>query len=151
MSRLIILFLAVIVVKPLEASYVVDAGGPYTMIAGEEPLILYLDESGIPNDTIAITYCWSIGGIGIGYCANRVSLSWIEVVSATRGGDPGQYEVGVWVSILNEQLVESIYEDFTTLDINAPSNIPVPAAFWLFGTALIGLVGFSRRKMRRKL
>jgi len=26
-----------------------------------------------------------------------------------------------------------------------PSPIPVPAAFWLFGTALIGFVGFSRR------
>jgi hypothetical protein len=27
------------------------------------------------------------------------------------------------------------------------SVVPVPAAIWLFGTALIGLVGFSRRKM----
>ena len=26
------------------------------------------------------------------------------------------------------------------------SPIPVPAAFWLFGTALIGIVGFSRRR-----
>ena len=29
-------------------------------------------------------------------------------------------------------------------DINA---VPVPAAIWLFGTALIGLVGFGRRKL----
>ena len=28
----------------------------------------------------------------------------------------------------------------------AMSAIPVPAAFWLFGTALIGFVGFSRRR-----
>ena len=27
-----------------------------------------------------------------------------------------------------------------------PSTIPVPAAVWLFGTALIGLVGFSKRR-----
>jgi hypothetical protein len=27
----------------------------------------------------------------------------------------------------------------------AISPIPVPAAFWLFGTALIGFIGFSRR------
>lgn len=26
------------------------------------------------------------------------------------------------------------------------STIPVPAAFWLFGTALVGLVGFSKRR-----
>ena len=27
-----------------------------------------------------------------------------------------------------------------------PSEVPVPAAVWLFGTALIGLVGFSKRR-----
>ncbi|MFC1560704.1 VPLPA-CTERM sorting domain-containing protein [Pseudomonadota bacterium] len=27
-----------------------------------------------------------------------------------------------------------------------PSAVPVPAAVWLFGTALIGLVGFSKRR-----
>jgi len=27
-----------------------------------------------------------------------------------------------------------------------PSEVPVPAAAWLFGTALIGLVGFSKRR-----
>ena len=27
-----------------------------------------------------------------------------------------------------------------------PSAVPVPAAIWLFGTALIGLVGFSKRR-----
>jgi hypothetical protein len=26
------------------------------------------------------------------------------------------------------------------------STVPVPAAFWLFGTALIGFVGMSRRR-----
>ena len=34
---------------------------------------------------------------------------------------------------------------FTTAAIPA---VPVPAAVWLFGTALIGLVGFSKRKAR---
>jgi len=29
--------------------------------------------------------------------------------------------------------------------LDPPSEIPVPAAFWLFGTALIGFIGFSRR------
>jgi len=28
----------------------------------------------------------------------------------------------------------------------SPSPVPVPAAIWLFGSALIGLVGFSRRR-----
>jgi hypothetical protein len=30
----------------------------------------------------------------------------------------------------------------------APSPVPVPAAVWLFGTALIGLIGFGKRKSR---
>jgi hypothetical protein len=43
-------------------------------------------------------------------------------------------------------------EDWVTgaIDLNisvaAPSAVPVPAAIWLFGTALIGLVGFSKRR-----
>ena len=34
-------------------------------------------------------------------------------------------------------------------DSSAPSAVPVPAAVWLFGTALIGLVGFSKRRKLR--
>lgn len=32
------------------------------------------------------------------------------------------------------------------LKLDAVSAVPVPAAIWLFGSALMGLVGFSRRK-----
>lgn len=32
------------------------------------------------------------------------------------------------------------------IDVVPPSPVPVPAAVWLFGTALIGLVGFSKRR-----
>ncbi|MCK5830871.1 MAG: VPLPA-CTERM sorting domain-containing protein [Methylococcales bacterium] len=34
----------------------------------------------------------------------------------------------------------------TINDVNSVSNVPVPAAVWLFGSALMGLVGVSRRK-----
>ena len=30
--------------------------------------------------------------------------------------------------------------------MHSPSPVPVPAAIWLFGTALLGLVGFSKRR-----
>ena len=39
--------------------------------------------------------------------------------------------------------------DFDVIDSGqtiAASVVPIPAAIWLFGTALIGLVGFSKRK-----
>jgi hypothetical protein len=32
-------------------------------------------------------------------------------------------------------------------DITPPSSVPVPAAAWLFGSALLGFMGFSRRKI----
>jgi hypothetical protein len=34
----------------------------------------------------------------------------------------------------------------TTTAVSPPSAVPVPAAVWLFGTALIGLVGFGKRR-----
>ena len=36
--------------------------------------------------------------------------------------------------------------NFNIYRISHLSLVPVPAAFWLFGTALIGFVGFSRRR-----
>ena len=32
------------------------------------------------------------------------------------------------------------------LNISTPSNVPVPAALWLFGSAILGLLGVSNRK-----
>ncbi|MEN8106895.1 MAG: VPLPA-CTERM sorting domain-containing protein, partial [Pseudomonadota bacterium] len=34
----------------------------------------------------------------------------------------------------------------TVSDFSAPGIIPIPAAVWLFGSGLIGLVGMARRK-----
>jgi len=36
--------------------------------------------------------------------------------------------------------------DRKTYAVWSVSPVPVPAAIWLFGTALIGLVGFNKRK-----
>ena len=35
--------------------------------------------------------------------------------------------------------------DDMVVRVDAVSAVPVPAAFWLFGTALIGFIGMSRR------
>ena len=35
--------------------------------------------------------------------------------------------------------------DFSVLDSGQTSPVPIPAAIWLFGSGLIGLVGFARR------
>ena len=36
--------------------------------------------------------------------------------------------------------------DFDIYRVSHLSQVPIPAAFWLFGTALIGVVGFGKRK-----
>lgn len=33
----------------------------------------------------------------------------------------------------------------------APSSVPVPAAIWLFGSGLVGLIGYSRRRGQRAI
>ena len=38
------------------------------------------------------------------------------------------------------------YSGFTKDPGSFPGAVPVPAAVWLFGTALIGLAGFSKRR-----
>lgn len=41
----------------------------------------------------------------------------------------------------------NVYEDFHAIQIGVESTVvPVPAAVWLFGSGLIGLVGLARRK-----
>lgn len=35
-------------------------------------------------------------------------------------------------------------------DINDPLTVPIPAAAWLFGSALIGLILVSRRRTQQK-
>jgi hypothetical protein len=41
-----------------------------------------------------------------------------------------------------------IHDDSSTFGDEPISAVPVPAALWLFGTALIGLIGFGKRKAR---
>jgi hypothetical protein len=46
----------------------------------------------------------------------------------------------------NFSLADVTYSGFTEDVGSFPSAVPVPAAVWLFGTALIGFVGISRRR-----
>ena len=51
---------------------------------------------------------------------------------------------GITISTnLKANTVRRVFEPFASF---AVSNVPVPAAVWLFGTALVGLIGFSRRR-----
>lgn len=66
--------------------------------------------------------------------------------------DPGD-EFFVWAGLEAGGIRDGYGDAFSTLTMSfsddtgiTPSIIPVPAAVWLFGSGLIGLIGFARRK-----
>jgi hypothetical protein len=40
------------------------------------------------------------------------------------------------------------YEHWSGFTVGAPAAVPIPAAVWLFGSGLLGLIGIARRKTR---
>ncbi|MDH3948640.1 MAG: VPLPA-CTERM sorting domain-containing protein [Gammaproteobacteria bacterium] len=69
-------------------------------------------------------------GFTSGGTLGAASGTWLNQSFATLGMTPGTY-VWSWAS------------DSITLQVSA---VPVPAAVWLFGSGLLGLIGIARRK-----
>ena len=56
-----------------------------------------------------------------------------------------------WLRTLNDGESFSYTQTFVMFDpLNQPGEVPVPAAVWLFGSGLLGLVGVARRKQSLK-
>jgi len=90
------------------------------------------------------------------YFSNNYTPGGLETVigqvALNRNRDTGQFAVWDYSSWSNESTAD-YYGGATnpTQPLNAllyrdVSTVPVPAAVWLFGSGLIGLVGFARRK-----
>lgn len=64
----------------------------------------------------------------------------------------GVNNYGLWISTNNPNSFgnfhsrESLTGTIPSLDINFTTAVPIPAAIWLFGSGLVGLIGISRRK-----
>ena len=54
--------------------------------------------------------------------------------------DSGVFQIGLKV----QSFADNGSEWFTSV---TPNPIPLPATFWLFGSALIGFIGYSRRRI----
>jgi len=72
----------------------------------------------------------------------ETTLNTFNAYNGTNENDPqyAQYTIQFQYG-LRETIIGDITEDYPTV-----SPVPVPAAVWLFGSAMIGLVGFSRKK-----
>lgn len=60
---------------------------------------------------------------------------------------------GLMLSIMIDQNIQAVWEvtlDYSelTIDVNQAGVVPVPAAVWLFGTALLGFLGYGRGKSK---
>lgn len=96
----------------------------YTAGAGD-PVIKYWAAKAGPGFKLF----WDVDDLDL--CAVVNSLSCLSAANAVTAGS--------WVTPSGKGLSHLTFYDSMAV-------VPVPAAFWLFGTALIGLIGYSRRK-----
>lgn len=61
----------------------------------------------------------------------------------------GQFLVGSEYQLILSSYADdtNYYDEKWTFELNTVSAVPVPAAIWLFGSGLLTLIGFSRRKI----
>lgn len=79
----------------------------------------------------------------ISYVAES-SSAFAETVTASIQNLSG-FQLHIFGNANNPQGLSGTYQ-LTVNEVGSVSNVPVPAAVWLFGSALMGLVGVSRRK-----
>lgn len=117
-----------------------DANGPYSVAGGSG---LILDGSGsFTSDGLPIaTYEWDVGNDGVFDFSSPVEILALSSADISFLLFPGIYEINLRVT----DEAGFVDTDSTTL-IASISPVPLPAAFWLFGTALFGLVGFGKRR-----
>jgi PEP-CTERM motif len=74
------------------------------------------------------------------FSAHVAGFEWCEIVDAKRKhGESG------WCGGVNCATSAFFAGSLTELPPPDPSAVPVPAAMWLFGSGLLGLVGFAKR------
>ena len=97
---------------------------------GDFPLIdgrfqLFGGSASSPDMTVVTTNGWE-------------NFSWTTTLSA------GLLDIGLSNTL--SRVYSITYDNYSITAVNGVPEVPVPAAVWLFGTALIGLVGFSKRR-----
>ena len=135
---------------PSPGSIVFDLGQSYNI----DDFLLWndTDTQGINNFTIAISDDSSFGAIAGSFSANAT-------FGDVLGGS--DYDIGVPMQVFDSGGSSGRYVRLTVNSLHGSNNlnigevafnvnsaVPVPAAAWLFGTGLIGLVSVARRKAK---
>lgn len=83
-------------------------------------------------------------------------LGCINGSSVTPAGNPNEFkvtlvsagELGASWGVFTGTSYFEVWESQNTITLLGPATVPVPAAVWLFGSGLIGLIGVARWKVR---
>jgi hypothetical protein len=78
-----------------------------------------------------------------------VSSDWDVTATGNAFGDTAAVAVNSSVITANSTAFPDYQPAFTGSLTKSPSAVPVPAAAWLLGSGLVGLVGVARRRRRR--
>jgi hypothetical protein len=104
-----------------------DLFGTSSLVAGQLNVTLATFGAALPS---------TFDFISIDFVANTLAESNVGIAQ----GPDGLWQDG------NLQPIPAVDVTYVGATLNPPPAIPVPAAVWLFGSGLIGLVGVARRK-----
>lgn len=150
----------------IDSEYVFTSGasgdGGNTFLTGDTALVEWdrvfeveipdFDILGITVDFFGIPGATNIIGndSGSGCDKNADDAVWSACYTIISGDGPLIGEIATVNALLFDGTSSFViaFRDIEIFDVNPPAAIPLPAAIWLFGSALIGLVGFSNRRKR---
>lgn len=128
-----------------------QVAGPPGTIGGGGPVTVALQIANAGTDLDLSSVVLDVGGVAT--AADSVTLlssgsaggpfggsTWERLFLWTIGSDLGFYQFDY------NALSSSLSLDAVSIDIGPAAVVPVPAAAWLLGSALIGLIGVGRRK-----
>jgi len=84
------------------------------------------------------SFAYTIDSVDAGFQNIALASDWVEL-----DWSPTQDEFNSLYLYINDQ---SAYYDTGSALVRVISTVPVPAAAWLFGSGLLGLIGIARRK-----
>jgi len=150
---------------PIDSGYLSHLTVAVSSYSGEGEAIftLYDDNSGEPGSILEIFNLSSLPDFGSTFTPQTITATGTTYLNSGQpywliASQPNYSDTGIWqnstvamdtlVAFRNIQFPEwlpQMHEQQWTLRVET-SAVPVPAAVWLFGSGLLGLVGIARRK-----
>lgn len=113
----------------------------WSIVNGSTAVEKYLNTPGATNSltyrfSVEVDYLARIMTTSLGGFSTTFSGADFDIINQNVGG-------GIGLISWNDNIA------FDNVVLSTPSTVPVPAAFWLFGSALLGLFGITKRRKHR--